>query len=680
VGPAAGRTLLAGDDAPGGDRVVVVSHGFWQRRLGGAPDVVGRSLVLDGIGRTVVGVMPAELAYPPGGVEVWAPLVLTEAEKAERERLSLAVLARLASGASFEQARDELRRVAARLERDHPTTNAGRSFAPVLLREQQAGFTAPFAALFQGAVLLVLLLACANLGAVLLARGLARRRELAVRAALGAGPMRLARQLLAESLALSALGGVVALLVARAGAGFLRDSVPPDIAKWVYGWSRIELNERVLLFGLVAVVFTALVTGLGPAVSAWRLGVSAGLREGARGAPGAGGRGRALRVVGPMVLALVLLAGATLMVRGFGTLLARYQGFDPAGVQTFRLRLPAESYRDGRAVAEFQSRLLERLATLPGADAAGLVAHLPGDLGPAPGGPVSVRGATSPDERALPVADYQAVSPGTFGALRVALRRGRGFVEADAADSRPVAIVSEAMAARLWPGRDALGQQVKQGRPEGPEPWREVVGVAQDVTQYWFDRQPRSTLYLPYRQAPRANAFLVVRSPSPVSAVSLQAQVAALDPELPIDEVRTLATVVDEALAILLLSARLLVGLGGVAVGLSALGVYGLIAHDVARRTPEIGVRLALGARSADVHRLVLGRALGLAALSLALGAPAAVAAGRLMTSRLFGVVRLEAWSVVLLGAGLLALVLAAAWPLARRAARVDPVVTLRSE
>jgi putative ABC transport system permease protein len=677
----AGRTLLPGDDQPGGDGAVVISHGLWQRRLGGAPDVVGRPLVLDGLTRTVVGVMPANFAYPPGNVEVWAPLVLSEAERAERERLTLAVLGRLAPGVSPQQARDELLRLAARLEREHPASHAGRSFGPVLLREQQAGFTAPFAALFQGATLLVLVLACANLGAVLLARSLARRRELAVRAALGASPLRLARQLLTESLATSALGGLLALLVARAGVGFLRDSIPPDITKWIYGWDGIGLDARALLFGLGAVLFTAVATGLGPALTAWRQGPLQGLRQGGRGLAGGDSRARTLLVVGQMALALVLVVGATLMVRGFRLLMQRYQGFDPASVVTFRLRLPGERYPNAGAVSELQARLLERLAALPGAEAAGVVSHLPADLGPAPGGPVSVRGATTEDERALPVADYQAVSPGYFPSLRIALRGGRAFVEADAADTRPVAIVSESMARRLWPDRDPIGQQLKLGRPEGPESWREVVGVAQDVTQYWFDRQPRSILYLPYRQAPRANSFFVVRGPGLAAGAStLQAQLTALDPELPLDEVRTLDTVVDEAMAILLLAARLLVGLGGVAVVLSAIGVYGLIAHDVARRTPEIGVRLALGARPDDVRRLVLSRATRLALAGVALGLPAALAFGRLMAGRLFGVVRLEPWSLAALGVGLLALALLAALPLAQRAARVDPLLTLRSE
>jgi putative ABC transport system permease protein len=360
VQPAAGRTLLPGEDEPGRDQAVVVSHGLWQRRLGGAPHAVGRSLVLNGRNRSVVGVMPAGFAYPAGGVEVWAPLVLSDSEWTERQRLTLAVLGRIAPATSPKQARDELRRIARRLEQEYPATHAGRSFAPTLLREQQAGFTAPFAALFQGSVLLVLLLACANLGAVLLARGLTRRRELAVRAALGASPARLARELLAESLVLSALGGLLALLVAHAGAGFLRGSIPPDITKWVYGWSRIELNERALLFALAAALLTALATGLGPALGAWRFRLAQALHEGTRGAAGGRSRARSLLVVGQMALALVLLAGATLMVRAFGTLVERYQGFDPSGALTFRLRLPTEGYRDPRAVGEFQARLLEK--------------------------------------------------------------------------------------------------------------------------------------------------------------------------------------------------------------------------------------------------------------------------------------------------------------------------------
>jgi putative ABC transport system permease protein len=676
-----GRTLRPEEAEAGRDGVVVVSHGLWQRRLGGAPDVLGRTLVLSSRPYTLVGVMPPAFAYPTGGVELWTPLAFSQKEETERSALSLRALGRLAPGTTLEQARAELAGIALALAREHPRTNDGRSFAAVRLREQQAGLTRPFMALFQAAALLVLLIACANVSGVLLARALSRQRELALRAALGASRWRVARQMLVESLALSLLGTALALVVAGAGVRAIRAAVPPDITKWVAGWSEIRLDERALAVALLAALASALATAVLPALGATRPGLVAVLREGGRGA-GGGRRGwRGPIVLGQMALALVLVASASLMLRGTAGLLERYQGLDPSGVLTFRLRLPDSRYPAGRPVSGFYSRLLDELAGVPGVESAAAVAHLPGDLGPVPGGAVSVRGRSAPGDLDLPVADHQAASPEYFRSLRILPVAGRLFGPQDGTDSPPVAVVSESMARRLWPGVSALGQQLKQGKPDDPAPWREVVGVVEDVTQYWFDAEPRSTLYLPYDQAPRASMFVLVRGRGDVAALGplLRSRVAALDPELPVDELRTLRGVVDDGMAFLHLAASLLVILGGVALGLSALGVYGIVAQDVVQRTQEIGVRLALGAAPGQVLRLMLRRALRLAALALVVGVPACLAASRLMAGALFGIVRPGPFDLVLYSGGLLALAVVAAWAPARRAAALDPLSALRS-
>ncbi|HET8645184.1 MAG TPA: ABC transporter permease, partial [Vicinamibacteria bacterium] len=445
---------------------MVVSHGLWVRRFAGARDVLGRSLSLDGRPFTVVGVMPREFNYPLGGVELWAPLALSERDETERKALSLRVLARLAPGVGLESARAELGEVAGRLEQAHPRTNTGRTFGAVLLREQQAGLTGPFIALFQGGALLVLAVACANVGGVLLARGLLRRREMALRAALGASRGRIARQLLTESLVLALLGGVVAVAVAAQGVTVIRTSVPLDITKWVAGWSDIRLDGRALAFALLAALVTAVLTGLVPALSAARVRLVEAVREGGRGATGGRRRARSLVVAGQMVLAFVLLVGASLMVRGFGRLLASYEALRPAQVLTFRLRLPEARYAAGRPVAGFYARLLPDLARLPGVESASAVGHLPADLGPMPAGPVSVQGRSAPDDLDLPTADYQPASADYFRTLGLRVVQGRGLAAQDGPDAPAVAVVSASMARRLWPDASALGQRIKQGRPE----------------------------------------------------------------------------------------------------------------------------------------------------------------------------------------------------------------------
>ena len=677
-----GRTFRRDEAEAGRDDVAVVSHALWQGPLGGASDVLARSLLLNGRPYRVVGVMPDGFRFPPGGVQVWVPLVFGDADKTERLKLSVAVLGRLAPNVTLWQARDEAGAVGEWLARDHPRTNAGRTFKIVPLREQQAGLTGPFAALLQAAALLVLVIACANVAGVMFARGLARRGELALRAALGAGRGRLVRQLLTESLILGALGLSLALAVASAGLRLIRSSVPPDIAQWVAGWSETRLDARVLAVAAGLALVTAVATGLHPALAAARLSQGGHLRQAARGVAPGGGRPRALVVVSQMALSLVLLVAAASMLRGFVRLTQRYEGLEPQGVVSFWLRLPDARYPPGRPVAGFYARLLDEIASVPGVESAAAVAHLPGDLGPIPGGAVSVRGRSVAGELDLPAADYQVVSPEYFQTLRVRLVAGRLLGPQDAPDAPPVALVSRSMAQRLWPASDAVGQQLKPGRPDAPGPWREVVGVVDDVTQYWFDPEPRSTLYLPQAQAPRPGAFVVARAAGDAVALApaLRSKVAALDPALPVDEMRTLGQVVDDGMAILRLASRLLWLFGGVALALSALGVYGVMAHDVARRTPEIGVRLALGASRQRVRAAVLGRALRLSALALLVGAPLAVALVRVLEARMFGAASPDALGLVLLSGAIGAAALLSALPPAIRAAAVDPASILRAE
>jgi putative ABC transport system permease protein len=680
--PALGRPVVAEDGAEGAAAVAVLSHGYWKRRFATDRVVLGRSLLIDGRAHTIVGVMPKGFGFPLGGVEVWTALAFDASQRTERSQLALTVLGRLKKGATILSAQGEMDALSEHLAETYPATNTGRRFQLVRLRDQQAGFITPFAAAFQGAAAFVLLIACVNVGAVLGARALGRRRELAVKAALGAGRWRIARPLLAESVLLSAAGGLAALWFASMGIETIRRSVPQEITEWVAGWSAIRLDAAAIGFGVAAVALTAMATALLPVVGAGRLQVASSLHEGARGTSPARRRSLTLLVVGETAAALVLVIGAALMIRGFSRLMDVYGTLRPEGVLVMEVRLPETRYPDPARLRDYCTRTLDGVRAVLGIDSAAVVSQIPGDLGPMPSGEVEIRGRSTADDRDLPVVDVQTISPQYFQALGVGMAGGRAFDESDGEGAAPVAVVSESMARRLWAGLDPIGQEVRLRRGDPAKPWRRVVGVVRDVPQYFFDREPRATVYLPFSQAPRRRFVLVARTSSETSAVAvpMRARIAAVDPALPLEELRALATVIDVAMAFLRLAAGLLALPGLVATVLSALGVYGVFAHDVARRQQEIGVRVALGADRRSILTLVLRRVLRLSALGLAVGSLAAFALTRAMAARLFGIVEPDVAMAAGLAALLLGLAVLAGYLPARRAMRLDPVTVLRAE
>jgi len=678
--PALGRTFGAEEEAPGRDAVAVVSHGFWQRHFGTDTSILGRSAVLDGRRFEIVGVLPAGLNFPPGKPDVFAPLVLSEAEKAQRGVLSLGAIARFRDGARLAGAQASLDTFSSALARQYPDTNGGRRLRLGPLREMQTGFTAPFLALFQTAAAIVLLIVCANVAGLLVARGARREREMALRAALGASRGRIVRQLLTEGLLLSLLGAAAGLVIARAGVDLIRTGLPADLVRWVAGWSEIRMDGRTLAFTLVLTVLTTLAFGLLPALCATRTDLVETLKAGARAVAGPPRcRFRGGLVALQVTLAFVLLSGAVLMSRGFLDVVRLYQGFDPERVVTLALHLPQWQYPEPARIARFYEDVVRGLEASPGVEAAGVVSQLPADLGPIPRGSFTIEGRPPARPQERPSADVQTISPGYLKGLRVALAHGRALDDTDGAETAPVAVVSESLARRYWPDQDPLGRRIRVG--EG-EPWRTVVGVVADVRQYWFDREPRPTLYVPQAQSPRRAMFLVVRSGRPAADVVTvaRARIREADPAQPVDEIRTMATVVSESASFIRLSAALMATLGAVALLLAAVGLYGVIAEHVARRTHEIGIRMALGARGADVVRLVVGHAGRLAGAGLVLGLAGALVAGRLMSGALFGVVRLEALGLMAVAVVLSVVALAAAWVPARRATRIEPLAALREE
>jgi len=680
VRPAAGRTFSVEEETPGRDAVAVVSDGFRRRHFGADGSVIGRTVVLDGRRHEIVGLLPPELNFPPGKPDVFAPLAWSEAEKGERGRLSLGAVARLRDGRDRARAQARVDAFSGLLARQHPDTNAGRRLVLAPLREMQTGFTAPFLALFAAAAAIVLLIACANVAGLLTARAARREREMALRAALGASRGRLLRQLLTEGLLLSLLGAAAALAIARVGVDLIRTGLPPDLVRWVSGWSEIGMDGRTFVFTMGLTIATTLAFALLPSLRAARADLVETLKAGARGVAGPPrARLRGALVALQVTLAFVLLAGAVLMSRGFLDVVDLYQGFEPDRVVTLAVHLPEWQYAEGPRVARFYESVVHGLEATPGVEAAGVVSQLPADLGPIPRTEFTIDGRPPGRPQEKPSADDQTISPGYLTALRVPVRRGRALAESDGAETSPVAVVSESLARRYWPDQDPIGRRIR--RADG-EPWRTVVGVVGDVRQYWFNPEPRPTLYVPYRQSSRRGMFVVVRSPRPTAEVvaAARARIREADPLQPVDEIRTMATVVSESASFIRLSAALMATLGFVALLLAAVGLYGVIAEHVARRTHEIGVRMALGASGADVLRLVVGEAGRLAGIGVGLGLIGAYAAGRVMASVLFGVVRPQPASLAAVALILGAVTLTAAWIPARRATRIEPLAALREE
>ena len=681
IRPAIGRTFVEEDGVAGRDAVAVLGDGFWRRRYASDPSIVGRTLTLDGRQTTIVGVLPASANFPPGRPEIFGPLVFSDAAASERRGLSILGVGRLKPGVDLTGAQSALDTFASRLGAQYPDTNAGRRMVLLPLRETEGAVAAPFLFMFEGAAMFVLLIACANVAGLLIGRAVGRRREMAVRGALGATRARIVRQLLTEGLVLSVGGAALALYLAKMALEFVRASAPADFARWVPGWLEIGLDVRSFLFTLAVAVAATLAFGLLEAVRSARVDLVSSLKTGGRSTTGP--RRRRLRnvlVATQIALAMVLLAGAGLMTRGFLALADLYQGFDTDRVVTMRLDLPERLYPDERKTAAFYDRLLSGLATTPGIEAAGVVSQVPADLGPIPRRSFDIEGRPAPRPQDMPTADFQVMSPGYLPALGIAVRRGRNLSDGDGATAPRVALVSESLARRYWPGEDPIGRRLLVG--DGERSSCTIVGVVGDVKQYWFDREDRPTLYVSYLQAPRPRLHLVVRSPLDTAAVvaAARAQVRSVDADQPIDEVRTMATVVSESSAFIRLAATLMTALGSVALLLATVGLYSVMADLVAQRTHEIGVRMALGARVPDVIGLIVGEASRLSAIAIGCGLFGAWALGRLMSSSLYGIVRPDLASLLGVTIVLVAVALAAAWIPARRAARVDPLLALREE
>jgi len=689
--PALGRVYGREEDRPGGEAVVVLAHGFWQRRFGGDPALLGRTITLDGRPQTVIGVMPPGFSFPRPGTELWLPLRLAREEDAADIGMSyrafriLEVAARLADGATVEQARAETEAIAAQLAREHPHENAGFGAALLPLLEVEVGEARPGLIALQGSVLLLLVIACANLSSVMLARSAARSRELAVRVALGASRGRLARQLLVESALVSLLGGVMGAAVAAGALRALRASPGTGLPRL----DTVSLDGTVLAFSALATLATGLAFGLGAAVRAAASDLYASLRAGAAAdASPRHVRARRVLVVAQIAAATVLLVSAGLLVRSLDRMLRTDPGFRSDGVPVVaRLSLPRSRYAEPERVAAFYEALLARVQALPGVESAAVSIGVP--LGPdarffVDRTGLEVAGAPPLPPGQRPAAAMHVVSPRLFDVLRVPLLRGRVFDARDARRAPAVAMINEALARRLFGDADPVGRRLRHEMtlPPGEPGEREIVGVVGDVRHFSLGEAPEPQLYVPHVQSAWPSMHLLVRGAGDAAALApaVRAAVRALDPEVPVPPLESLADVARSALARPRLQTALLTLFAGVALAVACLGLYGLMAYSVACRTREIGVRLALGAGRREVVRLVVGEGMGLALLGLGLGLCGAAAAARVLSSLLYGTGSLDPLALAT-ASGLLGLVaLFACWLPARSAARIDPLTAMRAE
>ena len=677
--PVLGRTFAPGEDTPGNNQVVVLSYGLWQRRFAADPAIVGRKLKLSGAEFSVIGVMGKSVRFPLGS-DLWTPLTLSPADKQVRDWRHLHLLARLKPDASESQARAELETIARDIAKNYPQSNQGwGTIVQPLDRYLLGEFNREYTLLLLGAVFFVLLIVCANVMSLQYARISGRRKEFGVRAALGAGRWSIARQIIGEGLLLSVAGAAASLFFSSWSLSLILSNMPGDVARYIAGWDAIQLDGRALSFTLAVAICSGVLSGLIPAFRT-RPDVNDVLKEGARGTSAGLGRlrSRSVLVVAQISAATVLLAGAGLMLRGSRSLVQVNQIFRPNSVLTMQMALSDKHYGSESQRAEFWDSVLERLGALPGVQAATLVSNPPYGYNDRLL-PYTIEGqpAANPSEQRS--AQVQSVSPNYLETLGIALLEGRKFRDSDGPKSMPVAIVSENFARRNWPDKDAIGRRVRLGQ-KGE--WLTVIGVAKDVRYDPWVAEIAPVIYQPYRQSPLYYTYIAIRAQGNPYALAAPARrvIGDLDIDRPLWEIKTLDRVIAENLIGLSYVAAMLAALGGIAMVLSAAGIYGLMAYTVAEQTREIGIRLALGAAREDVLRMVGGRGLVLTLSGIALGLAVSIPLARLLSSLIFGVGANDfaTFSGTAILLGLVALL--ACYVPARRAMNVDPMIALRQD
>jgi putative ABC transport system permease protein len=681
VTPHLGRTFQDGEDKPGAGRVVMLSHGFWQRRFNGDPNIAGQSLLLSDNAYTVIGVLPANFQFAPrGAAEVWVPLQAAGSMATRRFMHWVNVIARLKPGVTREQGQAGMQPIAQRIAQEFNESHAGTNIILVPLHQQFVGNIKPLLLVLLVAVAFVLLIACSNVANLLLVRAAARQKEVAIRAALGASAGRLIRQLLTESLLLALIGGAVGLLLAQWGVEALIAAIPNDLLNRMPSLRGLTLDGSVLLFTVALTLAVSLLFGLAPALQIAKPELQSALKEGGKTSAGASHRGlRNLLVVAEVALALVLLVGAGLMMRSLLRLTQVDPGFNPKNLLTFTMTLPPQKYDTSEKIYAAHRQLLSTLGTAPGVKGVATINTLPLIGGnttrfypanqpkPAPGNDVE--------------ANLRDISANYFEVMGVRLMSGRTFNDMDTANSQGVVIINQSLAKQVFPGEDAVGQSIIEG--SGP---LLVVGVVADEKITGLDARTTSVVYYPYFQdsSPGPTTNVVVRTIADPMSLSnaIRSQFLAMEPGASIFFVRTMEQIAATSPATFMRRyPALLIGVFAVvALLLAAIGIYGVISYSVSQQTHEIGVRVALGARSRNIFGLVLKKGMGLALAGVAVGLAVSFALTRLMESLLFGVSATDPVTFAGIAALLMVIALVACYVPARRATRVDPMVALRYE